>query len=309
MTTARDYLAEIAPFVASPKVVLSLGAGVQSSTLAEMCAAGYLPWKIAAGIFADTQAEPPAVYRWIDRLEKRLPFPIHRVTKGNLGVEGLEMRRSRKGLLYWKNAIPFYVRNADGSKGKMNRKCTAEYKIRQIVKKLRAIVGPSNVRTWAKAYGVKRERVGEAWRWRVPEGTPPLAISLIGISLDEIQRVKPSREPWIANRHPLVDAGITRQDCLNWMREQGHPTPPRSACVFCPFHSDAEWLRLKREDPESFAFAAQFEAAAAAAAAACQVTKGVPFLHSSLKPLAQVTFREERTGNLFGEECSGVCGV
>lgn len=307
MTNARDYLAEIAPFVASPKVVLSLGAGVQSSTFALMCATGYLPWKIDAGIFADTQAEPPAVYRWLDWLEKQLPFPVYRVTKGNLAVEGLEMRRSRKGLLYWKNVIPFFVRNADGTRGKMNRKCTAEFKIRQIVKKLRQLVGADKVRIWARAYGVKRERVALAWRWLVPEGTPRPVTSLIGISLDEIQRVKPSREPWIENRHPLVDAGITRQDCLRWMRQRGYPEPPRSACVFCPFHSDAEWLRLKREDPESFAFAAQFEAAAAAAA--CQVTKGVPFLHSSLKPLAQVTFREERTGNLFTEECEGMCGV
>ena len=63
-----------------------------------------------------------------------------------------------------------------------------------------------------------------------------------------------------------------------------------------------------REDPESFAFAAQFEAAAAAAAAH-QVTKGVPFLHASLKPLAMVAFREDQTANLFGEECEGICGI
>jgi len=41
------------------------------------------PMPVAA-IFADTQAEPKAVYEWLDWLEKQLPFPIHRVTAGKL---------------------------------------------------------------------------------------------------------------------------------------------------------------------------------------------------------------------------------
>lgn len=35
-------------------------------------------------IFADTMAEPKAVYDWLDWLEEQLPFPIIRVSKGNL---------------------------------------------------------------------------------------------------------------------------------------------------------------------------------------------------------------------------------
>lgn len=356
------------------KTILSLGAGVQSSSLALMCATGYLPFQIDAAIFADTQAEPPAVYHWLDWLKTRLPFVVYRVTRGNLLVDGFERRVSRKGLTYWKNNIPFFVAtpttikerctacggtgcldvdyrqrrlewnklaeideiadraglnppecitcNGTGEidtgiptvrKGMMNRKCTAEYKIREIVKKSRAIVGAGVIRKWARQHGVKRERVAysdgtQAWRWNVPEGTPRLAKSLIGISADEVQRCKPSREPWIENKHPLVDAGITRNDCLRWMRERGYPQPPRSACVFCPFHSDAEWARMKREDPESFRIAAEFEEAAAAAA--CGITRGVPFLHSSLKPLPQVIFKSEgQISNLFIEECEGICGV
>ncbi len=64
---------------------------------------------------------------------------------------------------------------------------------------------------------------------------------------------------------------------------------------------------MKREDPESFRIAAEFEAAAAAAA--CDITEGVPFLHSSLKPLPLVQFREDKTRDLFSEECTGICGV
>jgi 3'-phosphoadenosine 5'-phosphosulfate sulfotransferase (PAPS reductase)/FAD synthetase len=59
---------------------LSLGAGVQSSTLALMAARGEIGPMPKAAIFADTQAEPESVYRWLDWLEKQLPFPVHRVT-------------------------------------------------------------------------------------------------------------------------------------------------------------------------------------------------------------------------------------
>jgi 3'-phosphoadenosine 5'-phosphosulfate sulfotransferase (PAPS reductase)/FAD synthetase len=63
--------------------VLSLGAGVQSTTLALMAAAGEIEAPDCA-IFADTGWEPKAVYQHLDRLERCLPFPVHRVSKGNL---------------------------------------------------------------------------------------------------------------------------------------------------------------------------------------------------------------------------------
>ena len=63
--------------------MLSLGAGVQSSTLALMAARGEIAMPDCA-VFADTQAEPPSVYRWLDWLEKQLPYRVYRVTAGDL---------------------------------------------------------------------------------------------------------------------------------------------------------------------------------------------------------------------------------
>lgn len=50
--------------------ILSLGAGVQSSTLALMAARGEVPGfpKLDCAIFADTQDEPASVYRWLEWL-------------------------------------------------------------------------------------------------------------------------------------------------------------------------------------------------------------------------------------------------
>jgi len=58
-------------------VVLSLGAGVQSSTVALLAKHGELPMPLAA-VFADTGIEPAATYRHLDWLATVLPFPIVR---------------------------------------------------------------------------------------------------------------------------------------------------------------------------------------------------------------------------------------
>lgn len=70
--------------------VLSLGAGVQSTTLALMAAHGEIGPMPDCAIFADTGWEPRAVYEhlaWL-RSPNVLPFPVHIVSDGNIR-EGL----------------------------------------------------------------------------------------------------------------------------------------------------------------------------------------------------------------------------
>jgi hypothetical protein len=65
--------------------ILSLGAGVQSTTLALMAAHGEIGPMPDCAIFADTQAEPGHVYRHLEwmRSPNVLPYPVHIVTQGN----------------------------------------------------------------------------------------------------------------------------------------------------------------------------------------------------------------------------------
>ena len=58
--------------------ILSLGAGVQSSTLALMAAAGEITPMPDIAIFADTGWESAVVYKWLAFLESVLPFPVTR---------------------------------------------------------------------------------------------------------------------------------------------------------------------------------------------------------------------------------------
>ena len=70
--------------------ILSLGAGVQSSVMALMAAKCEISPMPDAAIFADTQAEPQGVYDWLDWLETQLPFPIIKVTAGDLRQDCLD---------------------------------------------------------------------------------------------------------------------------------------------------------------------------------------------------------------------------
>src|SRR5262249_27028991 len=76
--------------------VLSLGAGVQSTTVLLMSCKGVLP-KLDAAVFADTQWEPQAVYKhlaWLEVEAKGYGIPILRGTRGDLRADALEFRRT-----------------------------------------------------------------------------------------------------------------------------------------------------------------------------------------------------------------------
>lgn len=269
-----------------PIHIISLGAGVQSSTMALMAAAGEITPMPVAAIFADTQAEPASVYKWLDWLEKQLPFPVHRVTKGSLTATALTKRTRKDGKGQWaKSVIPAYVKNPDGTRGILQRQCTYDYKVLQIIKESKRLI---------KEYAA------------------PSAIQWIGISLDEIYRMKPSQHPKITHRWPLVDAGMKRHNCLIWMQSRGFPKPPRSACKYCPYHSDAEWARLRDEEPAEFAEAVQFDLDYRRIKQETRNMVGLAYLHNSLIPLGEVDFStEEERGQLsmFNNECEGMCGV
>lgn len=272
--------------VGNPLNVLSLGAGVQSSALALMATRGELSPVLDFAVFADTQSEPEEVYKWLDWLEGQLSFPVHRVTQGNLRDAELKLSVSKKtGHTYRKALIPAYI---DDSGMVPHRKCTSDYKIVPIRKFIR------------DKLGIKGKQVKER-----------VAVQWIGISLDEVHRMRMSREPWIENRYPLIEKSITRTDCLRWLEKMGYPTPPRSACYFCPFHSDREWIRLRDDAPEEFQKAVEFEKQMNEAAAKETRKRRVKvFLHSSRKPLSEVSFNHDKNQpSLFGNECEGMCGV
>jgi hypothetical protein len=263
---------------------LSLGAGVQSSALALMAAHGEITPMPDGAIFADTKAEPASVYRWLDWLENQLPFPVHRVDNGSLTEESLRIRTSKKtGKNYISHAIPAFIKGG-GRDGTWFRQCTERHKLSPL-NRIIAKLSPG----------------GDATVW-------------IGISWDELQRMRESTRRGVQHRWPLIERRMTRFHCIEWMSENRYPTPPRSSCIYCPYHSNREWRRLRDEEPEAWQEAISYEKRLQAAAAHSPRLDGVPYLHPQRVPLEQVDLRDpdDRQLQLWGSiqnECTGMCGV
>lgn len=256
--------------------IISLGAGVQSSAMLLLALEGRFGEIPDCAIFADTQCEPFHVYAWLDRLEAHVaPFQIHRAIERNLGADYLGHRR--------RAAIPAYSTSSEGEPIMMSRFCSKSYKVEVINRMARRLVG--------------RNGCVESW---------------IGISTDEAHRgFKSTGMKWITNRYPLLDAGISRSQCIEAVVERIGLRPPKSACLFCPFHGEAQWIDLKHNHPEDFAKAVAFDYA-------IRNIEGdnwdrPRFLHRSMRPLDQVEFTHEKQGRMFedafGNECEGVCGL
>jgi hypothetical protein len=277
--------------------VLNLGAGVQSSCLALMAAKGEVTPMPDFAVFADTQAEPQSVYDWLDWLEKQLPFPVYRVTKGNLEDDSLKpaVATARalhydEGEEYMRRIIPVFGQLPNGTKtAAIGRSCTADYKIRVIEKKI------------IEKCGITRgQKDTTVTQW-------------VGISWDEMQRAKNARLPWTQIRWPLIEKQMKRHACLQWMRDNGYPEPPRSACVWCPFHSDTEWRRLRDEEPMEFQRAVKFDRDVRELSRKDRAMNMTVYLHNSCKPLDEIDFdSDEQKGQQvwdFQSECEGMCGV
>jgi len=262
--------------------VISLGAGVQSSAMALMAAHGELTPMPTVAIFADTQREPDHVYLWLEKLRELLPFPVVTTTAGDLGADFLAALRgeSRCG------QPPFFT-DKQGESGMLWRQCTKDYKLnplRRETRKLMEDAGAKHVVQW------------------------------IGISWDEWHRAgRESGVKYITNRYPLMEKRLTREQCLMWMKEHKYPLPPKSACYFCPYTSDARWRDLKINHPEEFERAVRYDNALRSnhdkEAANIQ---GSVYVHRSLKPLSEVDFSTpEDKGQLsmFSADCEGMCGV
>jgi hypothetical protein len=273
--------------------VISLGAGVQSTTLVLMAAHGEIGPMPDCAVFADTGEEPAPVtehLRWL-MSGNVLPFPVHIVGKPTrLGDDLMAGRNSGDtGSARRFASIPAFLKT-DQDQGLGRRQCTKEYKLGPITKKLRSLLG------YEPRKRIPKDSV-EVW---------------IGISTDEKLRVKPSRNTWSVNRYPLIEQRMSRGDCLEWLKRKGYPQPPKSACTFCPYRSNEEWRYIRDSDPAGFARAIEVDRSLRAQSSFGRSLRGEPYVHRSMVPLdqADISSDEDRGQiNLFNNDCEGMCGV
>lgn len=291
--------------------VLSLGADVQSTTVALMAAHGEIQPMPDLAVFADTGWEPARVYehlRWLAS-GNVLPFPIHVVSAGNIRhdlTRGARGKRWASIPAFSRTVTPAgtrvvqYEEAADGERvpvgyrildrdqvevGMITRQCTAEYKLLPIRRHVRVLAGIAGRKA-------PNHPVVEQW---------------LGISVDEAIRVKPSFEAWQVNRWPLIEQRMSRSDCIAWLMRHGYPLPPKSACIGCPFHSNARRRQIRDEDPVAWADAVDADRRIRTG---FRGMRAELYLHRSCVPLDQADLADDLDQlDLWPLECEGMCGV
>lgn len=229
-----------------------------------LSAQGILP-KVDYAIFADTGWEPRAVYSHLDRLQREIArpagIPVLRVSSGHIRKDALDPDHRFA-------SMPLYVLNKDGNPGMTRRQCTGEYKIKPIKKKVREILG-------------------YPYPTRIPKGV--FVEQWVGISTDEFHRAKDADVKYMHNRHPLIDMGWSRSDCIRYLTSLGLADTPKSSCLGCPFHGNAQWRNIRDNSPEEWEDVVEFDAAIRKGNARANATGnrllGEAFLHRSRVPL------------------------
>ncbi|TDC70282.1 hypothetical protein E1283_24940 [Streptomyces hainanensis] len=230
-----------------------------------LSAEGLLP-KIDYAIFADTGWEPGAVYSHLDRLENDIAgpadIPTVRVSTGNIRDDALNPNHRFA-------SMPLHILNQDGRPGMARRQCTSEYKIKPIKKKVRDLIG----------YPFPK---------RIPSGV--YVEQWVGISTDEFHRAKDSDVAYMRNRHPLiVDMNWSRADCLRYLKARGLGQTPKSSCLGCPYHGNAQWRHIRDTSPEEWQDVVAFDTAIRTGSARANANGtpllGQAFLHRARVPL------------------------
>ena len=248
---------------------ISLGWGVQSFTLAAMSALGDLE-PVDVAIHADTTHEASGTYSFAQRWTPWLEDHGVRVVTVNDETQAAAVTT-------FKTDIPAFTATPASTGGMLRRQCTHRWKI-------------SPMRRWLQAN--RDGQQVEQW---------------LGISLDEFQRMKDSDVKYIIHRWPLIEQRMTRWDCQRYLETHGLEVPPKSACVFCPFHNMAVWREMKATGGADWQKAVEVDEAIRAVRPPYDL-----YLHPARIPLVDVDLRSEQDKgqlSLWDAECSGICGV
>ena len=261
---------------------ISLGAGIQSSAMVYLANEGIIQADFA--IFADTGNERDETYKYLEYLEKNSKIPIVRArnTRSGTITEDLE-KAVNDDSKYWEGMPPLWFSDERGN-GQARQQCTTYYKIK-VVEKF--------INQKAKADRQTDRQM------------------LIGISVDEIHRANSGKDGKIKREFPLIKLRMSRSDCAAYIQKLGHPLPPKSGCLICPYAGVKNYRSYsQKEIDEVIRFDEMIRDGFAK-----EKTKGRNrqyFLSSRRVPVKRLIEMEASQNDLFGEMdgCdSGFCYV
>ena len=240
--------------------IWSNGGGVQSAAIAALIYMGEIRPDLA--IIVDTEREMQTTWKYFDEVTKP--------ALESVGVEVVRVPKSHYATVdLMRNddvLIPAFTTQGEEN-GKLPTFCSNEWKQRVM-------------RRWANDQGVK------------------LANIWLGFSIDEMRRVTQPIGKW-QHRYPLIEKRMSRGDCIALVERVGWPKPPRSSCWMCPNKTQGEWAWQKKENPEDFEKAVQFEKE-------IQLHDPDLWLTQQCKPIGTIDFEDASQADMFGS-CVGGC--
>ena len=261
----------------APLKVISLGLGVQSTAVYLMSSMGYKIPRADFAVFSDPGAEHPETYKILDWLLdwKKKNDGIEIIVNADRNLYKDIMTKIPKGERV--ASIPAFSKNNNGL---LMRQCTSEYKIQPVIKSCR------------KLHNLKpRQRMLSTEMW-------------LGISLDEIERMKESSLYNIKYFYPLIYHSLSRLDCLKFFKENEFPIPVKSSCVFCPYHSNKFWKEMK-SDKNVWDSILKVDHTIRNN----KKLREPQYLHRSCKPIEDVDFEDNQLEMFEGFDCEGYCGL
>lgn len=245
--------------------VWSFGGGTQSAAIAVMVLRGILP-KPDLIVMADTSREVTETWEYLERIIRpalsKIDREVHIVPHT---YAYWDIVKGKKGDIL----LPAFTRQ-NGRVGKLPTFCSNEWKRRPIQR-------------WLKEHGVDD---CDVW---------------LGMSTDEMERMKVSDLAWYRHSYPLVEmVPMHRHECVAVVEQYDWPMPPKSRCWMCPNMSPHSWRKLKNEYPTDFAKAVALEKE-------IQIVDPDIYLHELGIPLEQAVDQTNRQSSMFDGCDSGYC--
>lgn len=247
-------------------LVWSYGGGTQTAAIAVLVLQGRLP-RPDLIVFADTAREVSATGAYLDGVVRPAGLDVVKISHKYATVD---MYAGNGDLL-----IPVFTRQNGqaGAAGQMRTFCSDKWKKAVIRRWLRNVAGVDDCDVW------------------------------LGISTNEMHRMKASGLNWYRHVYPLIETvPMNRAQCVALVESYGWPTPPKSRCWMCPMMSSGEWRDLKASEPANFAQAVALDN---------KLRQSDPdvYLHRLGLPLAEAVEQSEQQPSLFDGCDSGYCMV
>lgn len=225
--------------------VWSCGGGVESTAIAALIYTGRIP-KPDYAVMVDTGYEKTAVMQYVRKVTVPKMREIGLVLNIIQTSDYVEQTIIDE---YGYCIIPVFKKRKDGNQ-LLRTSCNDKWKVNVI-------------RKWLLEQGVEQY------------------VSLIGISAGEAHRQRKAHKKYYKNKYPLVELGLDRQNCIDYITGIGWGEPSRSSCLICGQQDDGAWwnMAVKWQDDFNKAVSTERE---------LQAIDPDIYLHRSCKPLGEV---------------------